>query len=37
MACRLTIEEKAGVLNAQSIGSHTGVVPIILVSDVGDH
>lgn len=33
----LTKEEKARVLNAQSIGSHTGVVPIILVSDVGDH
>lgn len=33
----LTIEEKAGVLNAQSIGSHAGVVPIVLVGDVGDH
>lgn len=33
----LTIEEKAGILDAQSVGGHTGIVPIILFSDIGNH
>lgn len=32
----LTVEEEAGVLDAQSVGGHAGVVPIILLRDVGD-
>lgn len=33
----LTIEEKAGILDAQSVRGHTGIVPIILFSYVGNH
>lgn len=33
----LTIEEKAGILDAQSVRGHTGIVPIILFSDIGNH
>lgn len=33
----LTVEENTGILDAQSVGGHTGVVPIILFSDVGHH
>ena len=33
----LTIEEETGILDAQSIRGHTGIVPIILFSDVGNH
>lgn len=33
----LTIEENAGILDAQSVRGHTGIVPIILFGDVGDH
>lgn len=33
----LTIEEKAGILDAQPVGGHTGIVPIILFSDIGNH
>lgn len=33
----LTIEEKAGSLDTQSVRGHTGVVPIILLSDVVNH
>lgn len=32
----LTIEEQAGILDTQSVGGYTGVVPIILFSDVGN-
>ena len=37
MSSILTIEEKAGSLDTQSVGGHTGVVPIILLSDIGNH
>lgn len=33
----LTIEENTGILDAQSVRGHTGIVPIILLGDVGDH
>jgi len=33
----LTIEEEAGVLDAQSVGGHARVVAIVLLRDVGDH
>lgn len=33
----LTIEEKAGILDAQSVRGHTGIFPIILFGDAGDH
>ena len=33
----LTIKEKAGILDAQSVRGHTGIVPIILLSDIGNH
>lgn len=33
----LTVEEEAGVLDAQSVRGHAGVVPIVLLGDVGDH
>lgn len=33
----LTIEEKTGILDAQSVWGHTGIVPIILFGDVGNH
>ena len=33
----LTIEEEAGVLDAQPVGGHAGVVPVILLGNVGDH
>lgn len=32
----LTIEEKAGILDAQSVWGHAGIIPIILFSDVGN-
>lgn len=33
----LTIEEKTGILDAQSVWGHAGIVPIILFGDVGNH
>lgn len=33
----LTVEENTGILDAQSVRGHTGIVPIILFSDVGNH
>lgn len=33
----LTIEEKTGILDAQSVRGHTGVIPVILFGDVGYH
>ena len=37
IAALLTIEEKAGILDAQSVWGHTGIVPIILFGDIGKH
>ena len=37
VVCILTIEEKTGILDAKSVRCHTGIVPIILFSDVGNH
>lgn len=37
VAAVLTVEEKAGILHTQSVRGHTGVVPIILFSHVGNH
>lgn len=33
----LTKKENAGILDAQSVCGHTGVVPIILFTDVAEH
>lgn len=33
----LTIEKKARILDTKSVGGHTGIVPIILFSNVGNH
>lgn len=33
----LTIEEKTGILDAQSVRGHAGIVSIILFGDVGNH
>lgn len=35
--CILTIEENAGILDAQSVRGHTGIFPIILFGDAGNH
>lgn len=37
VASILTIEEKAGILDTQSVRGHTGIVPIILFSYIGNH
>ena len=35
--CVLTIKVEAGVLEAQPVGGHAGVVPVVLLGNVGDH
>lgn len=35
--CILTVEEKACILDAKSVRGHTGIFPIILFGDTGNH